>query len=137
MDVCPTEDAGRCLKALSLLSPSGQCGYLIGHRRGPRIYIESVIPAGKAHPFSVEQFRLLDAVFEGRTVGFFFMGCERSAEKRILQPFAYGKIVLKVRPTGRLAAGMKAFSVEYDGRFRLSPVPMASAPGGRKSWKPN
>ncbi|TRZ91798.1 hypothetical protein D4R89_02230 [bacterium] len=133
MDVFLTDDAERSFKALSLLSGSGQCGYLIGHRRGPRVYVEAIIPAGKGHAFSVEEFHLLDTIYDGRTVGFFFFGGERSAEKRILQPFAYGKIVLEVRPGGRPAPALKAFSVEYKSRFTLSPVPLASSPEGRKA----
>lgn len=137
MDVFLTDDAERSLKALSLLSGSGQCGYLIGHRRGPRVYVEAVIPAGKDHTFTVEQFHLLDTIYDERTVGFFFFGGEQSAKKRILQPFAYGKIVLEVRPGGRRAPILKAFSVEHDGRFTLSPVPLASSPEGRKAWAPS
>jgi hypothetical protein len=133
VDVFLTDDAERSLKALSLLSGSGQCGYLIGHRRGPRVYVEAIIPAGKGHAFSIEEFHLLDTLYDGRTVGFFFFGGERSAEKRILQPFAYGKIVLEVRPGGRPAPTLKAFSVEYKSRFTLSPVPLASSPEGRKA----
>jgi hypothetical protein len=133
VDVFLTDDAERSLKALSLLSESGQCGYLIGHRRGPRVYVEAIIPAGKGHSFPIEQFHLLDDVYDGRTVGFFFFGGGRRAERRILQPFAYGKIVLEARPGGRRAPALKAFSVEYDGRFTLSPVPLASSPEGRKT----
>ena len=132
MDVFLTDDAERFLKALSLLSEPGQCGYLIGHRRGPRVYVEAVIPAGRGHAFGVEQFHLLDDVYDGRTVGFFFFGGGRRAESRVLQPFAYGKIVLEVRPGGRRAPALKAFSVEYDGGFTLSPVPLASSPKRRK-----
>jgi hypothetical protein len=118
---------------LSLLSESKQCGYLIGHRRGPRVYVEAIMPAGKGHAFPVEQFHLLDDIYDGRTVGFFFFGGGRRAERRILQPFAYGKIVLEALPRGRRAPALKAFSVEYDGRFTLSPVPLASSPKGRKA----
>jgi len=132
MDVFLTDDAERFLKALSLLSESGQCGYLIGHRRGPRVYVEAIVPAGRGHAFGVEQFHLLDDVYDGRTVGFFFFGGGRRAESRVLQPFAYGKIVLEVRPGGRRAPALKAFSVEYDGGFTLSPVPLASSPKRRK-----
>lgn len=132
MDVFLTDDAERSLKALSLLSESGQCGYLIGHRRGPRVHVEAIIPAGKGHTFSASKFHLLDDIYDGRTVGFFFFGGGRQAERRILQPFAYGKIVLEARPGGLGTPALKAFSVEYDGRFALSPVPLASSPGGRK-----
>jgi hypothetical protein len=133
VDVFLTDDAERSLKALSLLSESGACGYLIGHRRGPRVYVEAVIPAGRGHAFGIEQFHLLDDLYDGRAVGFFFFRGGRRAESRILQPFAYGKIVLEARPGGRRAPALKAFSVEYDGRFTLSPVPLASSPKGRKT----
>jgi hypothetical protein len=95
--------------------------------------VEAILPAGKGHTFTVEQFHLLDTLYDGRTVGFFFFGGERSAQKRILQPFAYGKIVLEVRPDGRRAPALKAFSVEYKGRFTLSPVPLASSLEERKA----
>jgi len=133
VDVFLMDDAERSLRALSLLSESGQCGYLIGHRRGLRVYVESVIPAGKGHAFTVEQFHLLDDIYDGRAVGFFFFGGGRSAKNRVLQPFAYGKIVLEVRPGGRRKPALKAFSVEYKGRFTLLPVPLASSPEGRKA----
>jgi len=133
VDVFLTDDAERSLRALSLLSESGQCGYLIGHRRGPRVYVEAVIAAGKGHTFSVEEFHLLDDIYDGRTVGFFFLGGGRSAESRVLQPFAYGKIVLEVRPGGRRNPAIKVFSIEHDGRFTLSPIALASSPEGRKT----
>jgi hypothetical protein len=133
VDVFLTDDAERSLKALSLLSESGQCGYLIGYRRGPRVYVEAIIPAGKGHSFPVEQFHLLDDLYDGRTVGFFFFGGGRRVESRILQPFAYGKIVLEVRPGGRRNPVLKAFSIEHDGRFTLSPIALASSPGRRIS----
>jgi len=133
VDVFLTDDAERSLKALSLLSAAGHCGYLIGHKRGPRIYVEAVIAAGKGHTFSAEEFQLLDDIYDGRTVGFFFLGGGRSAESRILQPFAYGKTVLEVRPGGRGNPVLKAFSIEHDGGFTLSPVPLASSPKGRKT----
>lgn len=133
MDVFLTDDAERSFKALSLLSESGQRGYLIGHRRGPRVYVEAIIPAGKDHAFPVEQFHLLDDIYDGRTVGFFFIGGGRRAESRILQPFAYGKIVLEARLGGRRAPALRAFSVEYEGRFTLSPVPLSSSPKRRKA----
>jgi len=133
VDVFLTDDAERSLKVLSLLSESGQSGYLIGHRRGPRVYVEAVIPAGKDHAFPVERLHLLDNIYDGRTVGFFFIRGGRRPESRILQPFGYGKIVLKVLPGGRRTLALRAFSVEYDGRFTLSPVPLASSPEGRKT----
>ena len=132
MDVFLTDDAERSFKALSLLSESGQCGYLIGHRLGPRVYVEAVIPAGKDHPFRVEQFHLLDVIYEGRTVGFFFWGGGRRAESRVLKPFAYGKTVLIARPGGKGAPALRAFTVEYDGRFTLSPVPLSPSPKRKK-----
>jgi hypothetical protein len=95
--------------------------------------VEAIIPAGKGHAFGVEQFHLLDDIYDGRTVGFFFFGGGRRAKSRILQPFAYGKIVLEARPGGRKTPALKAFSVEYDGRFTLLPVPLASSPEGRKT----
>jgi hypothetical protein len=131
VDVFLTDDAERSLKALFFLSESGQCGYLIGHRRGPRVYVEAVIPAGKGHAFAVEQFHFLDDLYDGRTVGFFFLGGCRSAENRVLQPFGFGKVVLKARSGGRRTPALKAFIIEHDGRFTLSPIPLASSPEGR------
>ena len=122
MDAYLTAEAGLILKAAGRLSDSPQCGFLIGHRRGPRHFVESVVPAGSDCPFSCDQVRILDRLFEGPVAGFFIIGGGRKLRDRLLEPQACGKLLLVAGP-GRDAA-LKAYIVEFDGRFRLSPIPL-------------
>jgi hypothetical protein len=130
MDAYLTVEARRSLEALALLG--GARGYLVGHRRGPRFVVEALVPAAGGRPFSGADLRALDRVFGSTAIGFFAAGPGRSAAKKeALRPFGCGKLFLEARLEGRKGLVLKAFSVEYDGEFALSPVPIAS-PGGRK-----
>ncbi len=124
MDAYLTAEAGLILKAAGRLSDSPQCGFLIGHRRGPRHFVESIVPAGADCPFSCAQVRILERLFEGRVAGFYIIGKGRGLRDRLLEPQACGKLLLVASP-GRDAA-FKAYTVEFDGKFRLSPIPLIS-----------
>jgi hypothetical protein len=129
MDAYLTVEARRSLEAFALLG--GARGYLIGHRRGPRFVVEALVPAAGGRPFSGADLRTLDRVLGATVIGFFAVGPGRpAANKDALRPFGCGKLFLEARLEARKALVLKAFSVEYDGDFVLSPVPIAS-PGGR------
>ncbi len=50
MDAYLTSEARRLLEAFALLG--GGRGYLIGHRRGPRFFVESLVPMAGGRSFS-------------------------------------------------------------------------------------
>lgn len=129
MDAYLTAEARRALEALALLG--GARGYLVGHRRGPRFIVESLVPAAGGRSFSGADVRALDALFGGAVIGFFAVGPGRSdAKKGLLRPFGCGRLFLEARRSARNGLALKAFFVDYDGAFGLSPIPVA-APGGR------
>ncbi len=119
------------LEALALLG--GARGYLVGHRRGPRFVVETLVPAAGGRPFSGVDIRALDRVFGGTAIGFFAAGPGRSAvKKEVLRPFGCGKLLLAARLNARKDLVLEAFTVEFDGGFALSAVPIAPSRAGSR-----
>jgi hypothetical protein len=132
MDAYLTSDARRSLEALALLG--GARGYIIGHRRGPRFVVESLVPAAGGRTFSGADLRALERVLGAAAIGFFAVGPGRAAAKtETLRPFGCGKLFLEARPRLGRSLELRAFAVEFDGKFRHMPVPLAPAPGGKRS----
>jgi hypothetical protein len=127
MDAYLTEEARRSLEALALLG--GTRGYIIGHRRGPRFFVESFAPSAGSRAFSGEDLRHLEHVLGAGVIGFFAVGPGRAAAKKeTLQPFGCGKLFLEARPRRGQSFELRAFAVEFDGKFRHEPVPLAPVP---------
>ena len=128
MDVFIAKEAEAGLRAASFVnSPADRRGLLLGHRRGPRYFVARVFPVGGRSFPSAARLRKLDGLFDGRIIGFYAARNPAPGPGGILQPFAFGKLFLRVlgpsaRPD-RLV--VKAGVIEYDGRFYLSPIPLA------------
>jgi hypothetical protein len=132
MDVYLTEEAQRSVEALALLG--GARGYLIGHRRGPRFFVESLVPAAGGRPFSGADLRALERVLGATAIGFFAVGPGwAAAKKETLRPFGCGKLFLEARPRQGQSLELRAFAVEFDGKFGHEPVPLAPAPDRKRS----
>jgi hypothetical protein len=101
-------------------------GLLLGHRRGPRYFVEKAFPLRGAFP-SEARFRQLDLVLGGRVIGFYASGGADRGPSGLLRPFAYGKLYLRIsaRASGGRKTVMKPHVIEYDGAFRLSPITLA------------
>jgi hypothetical protein len=124
MDAYLTTEAWRSLEALALLG--GARGYLVGHRRGPRFFVEALVPAASGRPFSGADLRALNRVFGGGTIGFFAVGAGRAAAKQqTLAPFACGKVFIAARYRRGKPLDLQAFVVGYDGKFVPEPIPVA------------
>jgi len=132
MDVYLTEEAVRLLRSLDVLSDSPRCGFLVGHACGPRIYIENIIPAGEDCVFSYARIDALNRITGGETVGFLISGTPPSIRKRLLKPFAFGKVCLEAGRDPRGRRTLQAFLIEYDGVFRFSPIPVTSGRDRRR-----
>ena len=72
MDVYIGAEAAAALAAEALTSSGPSLrGLLLGHRRGPRYFVERAFPLrGKAFPAET-RFRELDRAFGGRVIGFY------------------------------------------------------------------
>ncbi|MGB8953473.1 MAG: hypothetical protein WCC06_12505 [Candidatus Aminicenantales bacterium] len=125
MDAFLSVEAHRALKALSLLSSKGALsGFLIGHKRGHRFFVENILPSSKDGLPSLDLYDPLDQLYEGKILGFFSFTADRRTTAKILKPLAFGKLFLEVRigPKGRLI--LKSHVIEYNQKFFLLPVPI-------------
>ncbi|MFC2158265.1 hypothetical protein ACFLT9_10560 [Acidobacteriota bacterium] len=107
----------KAIAALSFLR--GNCqGWLIGHRRGKRCHIEEILSTDEENLFSIEAFTELDRIYAGGIIGLFSNRME-TLEKSMMAAF-YGKIFLLKQDSS--TEPYKAFTVEYDQDFFLSPT---------------
>jgi hypothetical protein len=128
MDAYLGAEATAGLKAEALECAGKTCrGVLLGHRRGPRFFVEKAVPLrGDAFP-SETRLRQLDLIFGGKVIGFYASGGPARGPSSILRPFAYGKLYLRLSApaSGFRKTVMKPHVIEFDGAFHLSPIALA------------
>ena len=127
MDIFLTADAVRTLQAIRRLEPAkGGRGFLLGHRRGDRIYVENAIVSPSAGWPSLKAFYELDADLGGKIIGFFVFGSAAAARKALLQPFGMGKVLVE-RAAGegrKQKTDFRGTLIDYSDRFEFRPVPV-------------
>jgi len=129
MDAFIAAEARQSLAALSALSAGKKLfGILVGHKRGHRFIVEKAFPAA-AFRFSPADFARADELFAGKVLGFYSSGGLARIKARLLQPYAAGRLLLAVR-TAKHAPSFKAYAVDFDGRFRVVPLPLIVEEGG-------
>ena len=125
MDVFITTEAARTLGASRLLAPSrGALGFLLGHRRGDRVYVESALPSPSPEWPSLKAFYELDTDLERKIIGFFILGSRPALRRTLLQPFGTGKILVEfpVRKKGKAVPA--ASVIDYRDRFVFRKIPV-------------
>jgi hypothetical protein len=126
MDAFLTAAALRSLEAAGLLAGrSGAAGFLAGHRRGGRAYVEAAIPADPDSWVSPEAFAALDDLYEGRIIGFYVFSLAAADRRRIGRPHACGKILITAKKLRSGGLNMRSFFIDYQDRFVLTPIPLA------------
>jgi hypothetical protein len=123
MDAYLTRGAMQTLRSLALVSGAGAEGFLLGHRCGPRRLVEDVLPTRPGFFPSLESFIESDRLLGGRVVGFFSFKPAPARLKKILAPFAVGKIFLDASSLASKRGAPRAFLVDFDRAFRLRPLP--------------
>ncbi|MBN1937972.1 MAG: hypothetical protein JW843_00165 [Candidatus Aminicenantes bacterium] len=125
MDIFLTTGAFRTLTAAGRLASAGGCrGFLLGHRRGDRVYIESALPSPRSAWPSLESFYALDADLERKIVGFFIWKPSAAARMPLLQPFGTGKVLVELSgPAGKKPV-LSGAVVDYEGRFIFRRIPV-------------
>jgi hypothetical protein len=129
VDVLITREASAGLDALRVLRPAPSAwGLLIGHRRGPRFFVERIFPAAAGAvlppPGGLDE---LDRLFGRKVIGLFAVRPGATLRKSLLGPYFYGRVFLDVRfSQGKTA--LKPFLVEFNRVFFLAPVPLAAGP---------
>jgi hypothetical protein len=133
MDVYLSETATLFLKGQALeASEQTSSGLLLGHKRGQRFFVEQVYPSKESSFSSERTYWTLDRLFEGKIIGFYSFASATRKPPKILRPFAYGKLFLRIalRPQKRLT--LKPHIIEYKDSFHLLPIALHSRPKGKK-----
>jgi hypothetical protein len=128
MDVFIGAEAEAGLRAEVLVTPpESRRGLLLGHRRGPRYFVARVFPLGGRSFPAAYRLRELDNLFDGKVIGFYAARNPAPGPGGILQPFAYGKLFLRVTGAADRSRrpAVKTSIIEYNGRFFLSPISLA------------
>jgi len=125
MDAYLAKDARQFLEALNLLNPKPD-GFLIGHQRGHRLFVEKLFSSHKGFFPSLEKFFALEDVFDNRIIGFFSFDPDEKTTNKILASFACGKLYLEIRSLecGRL--DITPYIIDYDGAFSLKKIQLKS-----------
>jgi hypothetical protein len=129
MDVLIVPEARREIETLRTLRPdAGTWGVLVGHRRGPRYFVEKVVTAAPPQRLPDERvLEELDRIWPGGIIGLAVVRPGAAFRKAVLGPAWYGKLVLQ--PSGHAGKlALKAGLVAFERRFRLEPVPLAAGP---------
>jgi len=128
VDAFISREAYQALQALNLIFPgSSSEGLLIGHKRGGQFFVEKIFPSLAGFFPSLEKYNQLDQLFEGRLIGFFSFKPEEKKVKKILVPFACGKLFLKLIPKGEKKLNIQSFVIDYEKKFFLAPIQLKIA----------
>jgi hypothetical protein len=107
-------------------------GFLFGHKRGQRFYVEKAYPSSGV-AFSVpERCRALDRLSEGKMIGFYSSSSSSKSLAGFLQPAFFGKLVLRAEVGSGARLSLKPHVVEFDKSFYFLPISLCSRPKGKK-----
>lgn len=123
MDAYLAAEAHQALKALGSLSAKPDLsGFLIGHKRGHRFFVEKIFPLPKGFRPTLENYHGLNQLLGGKIIGFFAFPAEAKHRQRLLQPFVCGKLFLGVRLNKRGILNFQSLVIDYDDRFFAAPI---------------
>ncbi len=127
MDVYISRDALLSIKAINLISSSSNFdGLLIGHKRGHRFFVKKIFLTVKGFFPSKEKYLLLNELFDDSIIGFFSFHPDEKKIRKILAPFAFGKVFLDIRLDKQKKININPFVIEYEEEFFLSPIQLKS-----------
>jgi hypothetical protein len=133
MDVYVSEEARRHLSAQTLeISRGATRGLLLGHRRGPRFFVERIYPCPLQPFLSVEKFRALSRIFDDKIIGFYSSGRRSQKRDPKFPLFAVNKLYLQFGSHPRKGLTLRPAVIEYKGSFCLVPVAFAPSPKGKE-----
>ncbi len=122
MNALVSQEAFQALEALKLVSANSACdGLLIGHKRGQSFFIEKIFPTPSAFFAALEKYQKLDQLFEEKIIGFFSFKPNQKKVKKILAPFACGKLFLRLT-SRRKKVNIKPFVIDYEKNFFMKPI---------------
>jgi len=125
MDAYISADARRSLQAQVIMGARLD-GFLLGHKRGHRLFVEEILPTQRGFFPSFEKYITLNTFLNDRIIGFFSFNPEESTTRKILAPFAQGKLFLDITPRDGQKLDIKSYAIDFDERFYLSPIKLKS-----------
>jgi hypothetical protein len=127
MDSYLSQEAHKSLTALNIISSSSSSdGLLIGHIRGYRFFVEKIFPSLPGFFPSLKKYNELDRLFSGKLLGFFSFNPDEKKLKKILAPFACGKLFLEISSNPQKKMTIKSYVIDYETEFFLLPVGLKS-----------
>ena len=127
MDSYLSQETYKSLTALSIISSSSSSdGLLIGHKRGHRFFVEKIFPSLPGFFPSLKKYHELDQLFNGKLLGFFSFNPDEKKLKKILAPFACGKLFLEISSNQQKKMTIKSYVIDYENEFFLIPVRLTS-----------
>jgi hypothetical protein len=125
MGVFLTTASLKALRAIAALSPRKKpAGFLLGHVRGGRYFVENAIAGAGGDWAEHETYDRLDAIEPDRIIGFFVFSRSAAERRRIGKPHACGKVVLAVAKKRNGILEFEGFHIDYTGRFVFDPLPV-------------
>ena len=121
MDAYISAEARKFLQAQIILGARID-GFLLGHKRGHRLFVEEILPTQRGFFHSHEKYVALNKLLKDRIIGFFSFNPEENTTKKILAPFAQGKLFLDITPRDGHRLDIKSYAIDFDERFYLSPI---------------
>lgn len=133
MDVYLTEEAWQSFWAQALEIPRRKArGLLLGHRRGGRFFVEKVFPCSFGQFPTARRYQALNAIFEGKIIGFYSSSRSAGAAAGKCPPFSYNKLFIEFVLHPKKGPILKPSVVEYTDHFHLVPAALAARPKSRQ-----
>jgi hypothetical protein len=133
MDAYLSQEALRSVKAQAFGTDRRTTGgFLVGHKRGQRFFVERAYPSSGSNFSSPERYRTLDRLFEGKIIGFYSSNSSAKALATYFHPSFYGKLVLLAGSGSRGRLSLNPHVVEFEKSFFLLPIRLCSRPKGKK-----
>ncbi len=123
MDVYFSPEALTTLEAHKIISTQQNSdGIILGHKRGQSFFVEMIVSTTKGFFPSLEKYYSLNTIHKDSIVGFYSFFTEEKKTKKILAPFAHGKLYLDILITKSNTLKIKPYAIDYDKEFFLSPL---------------
>lgn len=123
MDVYFAPEAYKHFQALGLIVTSQNAdGLIIGHKRGQSFFVEHVLSTTRGFFPSLEKYFSLNILFKNKLIGFYSFRSDEKKIKKILAPFACGKLYLDIQVNPSKPLVIKPSFVDYGEDFFLSPL---------------
>jgi len=133
MDAYISREAQNALEAVLLSSrPEQLDGLLIGHHRGHRLFVEKALVTGPGLFSSFDKYLEAAQRFPGEVIGFFTFSDDGHTSKKILAPFAYGRLFLRIETESDRIIRIHSSLVEFEKDFYLKPIPLRGQKKSRK-----